>query len=322
MDTAGREGERHVRTTRFARTAVAALFLLLLPVGAVGLPAERAGAQSGVHVLVVAPDDRYGVGEEIPFFVRVEGAGDLSLDLSYRVDGGALVGALAPNQVGPGIHEAVAYVRADRAGPVTLTVDAGGNSASASVEAVLAGRIAVELVVEGAEAGGSRTWPVAIVSGGGATVATLIVAGDADGPGRAVTPLLPYGSYRVQQLLGPDTSSRCADGAAFAVESPPSGEATVELRGPRAEVRFVVRVCAQAAGPTPTPVEAVAGEQVPGPASAPTPPATGSAGLATEEPGASGFDGPFVLAAVAAALWAGAVATFSWRRAHRRSAHR
>ncbi len=278
-----------MQATRFARAALGAL-LLLLPFSVPVVSAEDAGAQPALHVLVTAPQDRYGVGEEIPFYVRIEGADAASLDLSYRVDGGALVGALAPNESAQGVHEAVAYVRADRPGPVTLTVEASGATASASVEAILAGRIAVELVLEDAVPGSSRTWPFAIVDEDGSVVTTVTAAGDADGPGRATTPLLPYGSYEVRQLLGTDTALTCSGGVAFAVETPPSARATVELHGPRAEVRFVMRVCARETVPTSTPVEAVAGERIPGPAAfAPTPPATGSAGLAAAERPARGW---------------------------------
>ncbi len=67
-----------------------------------------------------------------------------ALDIRYEVEGGVLVGLLAPAQVGPDTFEAVAYVRRDTPGVVTLRASAGGVSGSASVEAILAGRIRIQ----------------------------------------------------------------------------------------------------------------------------------------------------------------------------------
>lgn len=256
-------------------TLLAAVVLAPLPL----TPSARAQSQPILSVAPLAAP--IGVGEEAPFLVRVSGIDHAALDLRYAVEGGVLVGLLAPAQVGPSTFEAVAYVRRDIPGTVTLRVSLGELSASASVEAILAGRVRVRLLVQDVVEGASRTWPFEVVDTAGVVVDRVNVAASGGFPGFADTILLPYGTYTVRQILGLDTGLECEDGRFFAVRQPPGAVLTVGVRGPRSEVEFVVDVCPTiapppTASPTPTPVEAVAGERTPGPAPTPRPPAAGT----------------------------------------------
>lgn len=287
MDVAGREGNEDVGIPmRLPRGALvlAAVAVLVAPLPVfLSVPAR---AQAGPTIAVTPVHAPIGVGEEAPFLVRVTGADPAALDLRYEVEGGVLVGLLAPAQVGPETYEATVYVRRDTPGTVTLTAFLGTTRASASVEAILAGRIRVRLVVHDVVAGASRSWPVEVVDGAGTTVAQVHAASGGGVSGEADTPLLPYGIYLVRLARGNDTGLSCEEGRFFAVREPAGGAAAVAIAGPRTEVRFSVDVCPVAglAPPTPTPVEAVAGERTPGPTPTPRPPAAGTGFASSGEP--------------------------------------
>jgi hypothetical protein len=317
VDAAGREGEDQVpyamllrRGGWFAAAFVALFSALLLPL----TPTGRAQSQLAISVAPV--DAPIGVGEEAPFVVRVSGADAAALDIRYEVEGGVLVGLLAPAQVGPETFEAVAYVRRDTPGVVTLRVSAGGVTASASVEAILAGRIRIQLTVHDVVQGASRSWPFEVVDAAGVVVARVNVAASGGFPGTSDTILLPYGTYTVRQVLGVDTGLSCSEGRFFAVRQPPGGMATVSVFGPRSVTEFAVDVCPFVAppsvSPTPTPVEAVAGERTPGPAMTPLPPAAGT-GLERAPRTSSGL--AFLLVGVGLAAGGGTLlAAGQWRR--------
>ncbi len=272
--------------------------------------APAAWAQAQLTISVAPVDAPIGVGEEAPFVVRVSGADAAALEIRYEVEGGVLVGLLAPAQVGPETFEAVAYVRRDTPGIVTLHASAGGVSASASAEAIIAGRVRIQLTVHDVVQGASRTWPFEVADAAGEVVARVNVAASGGYPGTADTILLPYGTYTVRQVLGAVTGLSCSEGRFFAVRQPAGAVTSVSIFGPRSLAEFEVDVCPvvalPSASPTPTPVEAVAGERIPGPAGTPRPPA---AGTGLEPVTASG--GGAVLALVGLALAAAGCMTLA-----------
>lgn len=314
MDVAGREGNEDVGIPmRLPRGALvlAAVAVLVAPLPVfLSVPAR---AQAGPTITVTPVRAPIGVGEEAPFLVRVTGADPAALDLRYEVEGGILVGLLAPAQVGPETYEAMVYVRRDTPGTVTLTVFLGTARVSASVEAILAGRIRVRLVVHDVVGGASRSWPVEVVDGAGTTVAQLLAASGGGVPGESDSPLLPYGTYLVRLVRGNDTGLSCEEGRFFAVRAPAGGAVAVTIAGPRSEVAFSVDVCPVAglASPTSTPVEVVAGERTPGPTPTPRPPAAGT-GLASS--GARSGSWALLLGA---SLVAGGAALLAARRPRR-----
>jgi len=274
---------------------------------------HSARAQAQVTITVAPVYAPIGVGEEAPFLVRVSGAEAAALDIRYDVEGGVLVGLLAPSQVSSDTFEAVAYVRRDTPGTVTLRASVGNASARASADVILAGRIRVQLTIYDVVEGASRTWPFEIVDAAGAVVARVVVAASGGFPGAADSILLPYGIYTVRQVLGADTGLSCSEGTFFAVRWPEGAAVSVVVSGPRSIAEFAVDVCPAVAppvaSPTPTPVEAVAGESTPGPAATPRPPAAGT-GLA---PAASSLPWP-LLAGLALAAAGAAVLLAGHRR--------
>lgn len=286
---------RRHKQMSWSRTIPGTLFLLLLTAGPFLLtPAAR--ASSALVVSVEPSAASFVPGTDAVLFIRARGESPALANLSFAVEGGTLSGAVALNEVSPGVAEGAAFVRRDTPGDVTLTVLMGGYAVSRGVAHFAAvGRIEVRVTLAADAHAAARTWRFEVVDPTGAIVESLSAGTSGDAPtGVAQTAPLPYGRYTVRQLLGNDTRLACSAGIFYEVSAPAGGAATVDLASGAAVASFAIRPCADAPRDlgvsmpvdpvaTSTPIDEVKGARSSG---TPLPPDAGT-GLAAEGGGLS-----------------------------------
>ncbi|MEJ5220548.1 MAG: hypothetical protein WHT63_00915 [Tepidiforma sp.] len=209
------------------------------------LAALPAAAQIPFAVSAIAPAP-VQPGQQAAVTIRIEGQVATLPGFIYDVQGGTLVGVLAPTPVAANVAEGTVFVRRDTPGTASLSVSfAGQVLASANVTfAAATGAIRVETLLDAGPDAAARTWRYQVVDAAGAVVAELQVGTSGDAPlGAAVAEGLPAGAYAVRQVLGADTALACAPGAFYAVSQPAGAVATVTLGASPVTVRFTIVPC-------------------------------------------------------------------------------
>lgn len=224
-----------MRTLRIA-TSLAALLVALL-----ALPAA---AQSSFTVSASAPSTAEP-GASAAVTIRIEGQIAALPSFIYDVEGGELVGVLAPTPVAAGVAEGTAFITRATPGAARLHVSfAGQRLATAEVRFAAPATIRVETLLDAGPNAAARTWRYEVVSPAGTVVATLQVNTSGDAPiGSAVSAPLPPGIYAVRQVLGNDTALTCTGDAFYAVASPAGAVQVVDTTVGPATVRFTIRPC-------------------------------------------------------------------------------
>jgi len=220
--------------------------LLLLALAFATLAGGREARASGpLTVTVRAPAGFATPGSDATFVIRAEGDAPARLNLDFSVLGGTLSGAVALNEVAPGVAEGAAFVHRDTPGEVTLTVLADGKPvATGSVTYALAGRVEVQVTLDAGPAAAARTWRFEILDAAGNVAASLSISLSGDAPaGAGRSDPLPFGSYTVRPVLRTDTQLSCSPDVTYAVSGPSGGVALVSLDTPLAAVRFSARLC-------------------------------------------------------------------------------
>ncbi len=184
-------------------------------------------------------------GATAPVTVRIEGQVSALPSFIYDVEGGDLVGVLAPVPVAAGVAEATAFITRATPGTARLHVSfAGQRLATAEVRFAAPSSIRVETLLDAGPDAAARTWRYEVVSPAGAVVATLQVSTSGDAPlGAAESAPLPPGIYAVRQVLGSDTALSCAGDAFYAVASPAGAVQVVDTSAGPATVRFTITPC-------------------------------------------------------------------------------
>jgi hypothetical protein len=267
-----------------------------------------AHAAEPVTVAVKAPLAPAAAGTDAMFVIRVEGASPAATELEFSVTGGTLSGAVALNDVAPGVAEGAAYVRRDTPGEATLTVLTDGRPVGSSVARFdPAGLVELHIRFDADASAAARTWRFEIVNAAGKTVSSLSAGTSGDGPlAVARSEPLPYGFYSVSQVLSLDTQTGCAAGAFFEIVAPAGGTIGVRVDGPETNVDFVIRPCAGASrdhgvtGPVDSPAVPIGSSEGISAASPgmPQPPSTGLVASRTTSSSTSQVP-PAVLAAIA-----------------------
>jgi hypothetical protein len=221
------------------------LFLALVLAFAVLAGGREAKASGPLIVTVQAPAGPALAGADATFIIRAEGDSPAAQSLDFSVVGGTLSGAVALNEVAPGVAEGAAFVRRETPGQVILTVLVAGRPvATGSVTYADAGRVEVQLALEAGHSAAARTWRFEVLDAPGNVVTALSIGTSGDAPlGVGRTDPLPFGSYSVRPVLRTDTQLSCSPGVTYEV-SPPSGDmVSVSPGEPLAPVRFSVRLC-------------------------------------------------------------------------------
>ncbi len=219
--------------------------LAALAAAVAALTALPAAAQTPftVSVLAAAPVQP---GQQAAVTVRVEGQVTALPGFIYDVQGGTLVGVLAPTPVAAGVAEGTVFVRRETPGTALLAVSfAGQVLAAANITfAAPAGTIRVETLLDAGPDAAARTWRYQVIDPAGVVVAELQTATSGDAPlGAATAANLPPGPYAVRQVLGADTALACAPGAFYAISQPAGAVAAVTLGASPVTVRFTVVPC-------------------------------------------------------------------------------
>lgn len=215
-----------------------ALFLAL----AAALPAA---AQQPFTVFAIAPATAQAPGSSAAVTIRIQGQVTALPSLVYDVEGGELVGVLAPVPVAANTAEGTVFVRRDTPGVTRLAVSfAGQQLAAADITFGAPAAIRVTATLDAGPDAAARTWRYEVRNAAGALVATLQLSTSGDAPtAAALTPSLPPGTYTVTHVLGADTALSCQPGVFYAVTSPAGAVAPVELAGATVEVAFTIVPC-------------------------------------------------------------------------------
>jgi len=208
------------------------------------LAAVPAAAQVPYTVTAVAPPP-VQPGAQAAVTIRVEGQVAALPSFGYDVEGGTLVGVLAPTPVAAGIAEGTVFVRRETAGAARLTVSFAGQAlTTAEVRFIAPGStLRLETTLDAGPNAAARTWRYQVLDAAGAVVAELQTSTSGDAPTGAAEAALPAGAYAVRQVLGSDTALACAPGVFYAVASPAGAVATVTLAVAPAVVSFTIIPC-------------------------------------------------------------------------------
>jgi len=275
----------HALSPRQSRTA-AALVLMLLAIVAMGGLAPRAHAQSTLGVTVLGPGEAIAPGGEALFIIVVTGPGAADAILDLHADGGTVMQQLGLTEGEPGIATAMAWVRRDQPGTVTLVARVRDGAAAAATatfggqpQLAAAATIQVSLTVDGPSDGAARTWLFEVLDGNGILVDEVVVFTSGDAPTDTVTTsILPPGAYTVRRAADASLTDDCGDGGFYEVVSPSTGAASITLGDAgTAPVAFRFAACSSGTGggPSSTPTQLVAGSRTDG-SPTPLPPATGA----------------------------------------------
>lgn len=202
-------------------------------------------AQQSFTVTAVAPPVAQP-GSQVAVTIRIEGQVATLPGFIYDVEGGTLVGVLAPTPVAAGVAEGTAFVRRETPGTAVLSVSfAGQVLASTSVQfGAAAGTVRVEALLDAGPDAAARTWRYQAIDPSGAVAAELQVNTSGDAPLGSATATLPAGVYAIRQVLGSDTALACTSGVFYAVSQPAGAVATVTITpGGQVTVRYTITPC-------------------------------------------------------------------------------
>jgi hypothetical protein len=219
--------------------------LLVAFAGLLALTGASAHAAVAYTVSVAPAQASTPAGGTAVFVVRVEGQTSNLPSFNYDVDGGDLAGVGSLDPTATNVAEGTVFVTRADAGTVTLNVSFGGQLlASGQAHFAAMGAINVSVTLNAGADAAARSWRFEVLSSSGEVVATLsaFTSGDAPTFNVASQPL-PYGSYRVRQVLGSDTRLACAAGTFYAVAQPAGGETEIVLAAANATASFVITPC-------------------------------------------------------------------------------
>ena len=261
--------------TLLALVALATLSLLSI---------SGAHAESPVRLSVTVSTQAVAAGRDAIFVVKASGDDPSSLDIDYRVEGGALSGVLSLNDTAPGEAQASVYVTRSTPGEATLIVNRDGvDVARATATFVQGAPISLSLQLHAPANAAARTFYFEVLDANARLVDVIQVGLSGDAPFAAGTSLpLPLADYLVRPAPSHDVAGSCGGRALYAMT--PAGGVQI-APGTDWLASFEVRPCA--ALPDGIGVEAPYDPHTPAPGvidevaavrsgSAPLPPATGN----------------------------------------------
>ena len=227
--------------SRLAISAIAAASLA----GGLGIQAATSHAASSWTVSITSAAATYPAGSDATFVVRVDGVGAQVPSLSYVADGGTVDSAEPLHTVSSTAAEATVQVSRNSGGTATLSATFAGQTLAtghANFEAM--GAVTVSVTLDAGADAAARTWRFEVADASGNVVSTVDASTSGDAlTGTVSTPLLPYGTYTVRQVLGNDTATACTGNAFYAVTGPAGGSTAVTLSSANVAANFALKLC-------------------------------------------------------------------------------
>lgn len=227
------------------RATLAVLAVAAIATG-FSLHAKASHAASPWTVTITPAAVTYPAGTDATFIVHVDGTGTQLPSFEYTAEGGTIDSAPQLQAVSTTAAEARVQVRRNSGGTASLSAEFGGQTlATGNATFAALGAITINVTLQADDTAAARTWRFEVIDPTGKAVSTLNASTSGDAlTGTATTPLLPYATYTVRQVLGNDTATACsAQGAFYAVTSPAGASTAVSLSSAAASAEFEITPC-------------------------------------------------------------------------------